>query len=174
MKAQTHLVAGAGAAVIFLTAVANQDFGAPELTLAQQMLSVPICLAGSLFPDIDLRTSVMGRKVQPVSCLVSALFGHRTLFHSPLLMAIIYLMGKTAAPNYMWVVLSFLVGMFSHLVMDALNRQGVPLLWPIPTRFWAASIKTGSKGETRFTVFLSAIVIAMCIQYARLFVPNFS
>lgn len=165
MTGKTHLMAGVEASLIYLTAVAQRDFGAPELTVIQQVISVPLCLAGSLAPDIDLKTSTVGKETKVLSFLINSIFGHRTFSHSPLLLAMIYLLVNAHIPNFMWMAIPFIVGAASHLVLDMLNRSGIPLLWPIQTRFWALGIKTESAGERMFFIGLLCVTCITMVHF---------
>ncbi len=125
MTAGTHL---AGAA---LTASLLRGFGV-EVGLVEG-----VALAwGSVMPDIDTTTSGPGKFVRPLSSFLERRFGHRTLTHSLLftlaLALLLYPLWR-ASPGVYW---AFLAGYLSHLLLDTLNVNGVPLLWPWRTHFW--------------------------------------
>ncbi len=125
MTAGTHL---AGAA---LTASLLRGFGV-EVGLLEGL-----ALAwGSVMPDIDTTTSGPGKFLRPLSGFLERRFGHRTLTHSLpflLLLALLLLPLHGANPSAYWAVLS---GYLSHLLLDTLNVNGVPLLWPWRLMFW--------------------------------------
>lgn len=107
-----------------------------------------VCAAvGSLFPDIDQRTSKAGSAAPVASWLIQHTFGHRTLFHSPLL----YLTAYTAVcmlwPQYRYYAFAFVLAAASHLLLDMLNSKGVPLLYPWRRRFHFTSFALGGLGE---------------------------
>lgn len=125
MTAATHL---AGAA---LTASLLRGFGV-EVGLVEG-----VALAwGSVMPDIDTTTSGPGKFVRPLSSFLERRFGHRTLTHSLLftlaLALLLYPLWR-ASPGVYW---AFLAGYLSHLLLDTLNVNGVPLLWPWRVQFW--------------------------------------
>lgn len=72
-------------------------------------------LAGSLLPDIDTRSSTIGRIV-PV---LPRLLKHRTLTHSVWVVVLGWLL---------WAPLGF--GMALHVVADCFTTEGVELFWP--------------------------------------------
>lgn len=152
MQAGTHI---AGAA---LTAAVLRGFGVeigPPEVLA--------LVVGSILPDIDTTTSGVGRFVKPVSKLIETKFGHRTITHS-LLFAVLFSLiwwpiSSQLAAAWFW-------GIFSHLLLDTLNVNGVPLLWPSRLMFWfwpnrSMRIKYGSNAET--SVALVCAVVALVL-----------
>ena len=137
MQAGTHI---AGAA---LTAAVLRGFGVevgPPEVLA--------LVVGSLLPDIDTTTSGTGRFVKPVSRLIETKFGHRTLTHSLLFTVLFSVIWWPLSPS---LAAAFFWGILSHLLLDTLNVNGVPLLWPSRLMFWfwprrSMRIKYGSSG----------------------------
>lgn len=125
MTAGTHL---AGAA---LTASLLRGVGV-EVGLVEG-----VALAwGSVMPDIDTTTSGPGKFVRPLSSALERRFGHRTLTHSLLFvlaLALLLFPLWRASPGVYW---AFLAGYLSHLLLDTLNVNGVPLLWPWRVQFW--------------------------------------
>ncbi len=91
---------------------------------------------GSVMPDVDTTTSGPGKFVRPLSSFLERRFGHRTLTHSLLftlaLALLLYPLWR-ANPSAYW---AFLAGYLSHLLLDTLNVNGVPLLWPWRVQFW--------------------------------------
>lgn len=58
--------------------------------------------------------------------------------------------------------IGFLIGWFSHLIIDTFNRGGVPWLWPISKKkFKIMRIVTGSDAENRFVTY-TMIFFIMC------------
>jgi membrane-bound metal-dependent hydrolase YbcI (DUF457 family) len=56
---------------------------------------------------------------------------------------------------------AFMIGMFSHLVMDSFTKEGVPWLLPIPIKFGFPPLKrlrvtTGKLGEAVFFLVILA------------------
>ena len=102
------------------------------------------CGLGSLLPDIDQRNSTISKKVKPVGVVASAVVGHRTIFHNPLLYLVLGLLAWKMIPAYMPHVISLLLGVVTHLFMDALNPSGIPVLG---FRLHLCNIHTGSSGD---------------------------
>ena len=152
MQAGTHI---AGAA---LTAAVLRGFGVeigPPEVLA--------LVVGSLLPDIDTTTSGTGRFVKPLSRLIETKFGHRTLTHSLLFTLLFSAIWWPLSPS---LAAAFFWGILSHLLLDTLNVNGVPLLWPSRLMFWfwprrSMRIKYGSTGET--SVALVCAVVALVL-----------
>lgn len=148
MQGKTHIVGGLAAGLLTAGYAASYD---PTLAPTDAAgLAVCLCasVVGSLAPDIDLHASKAGHAAGAMSWVIQLLFGHRTLFHSPLLVLILYVALNQLFPAYHTYIIYFLVGMISHLVLDMCNKKGIPLLYPFPKRFHIASIKTGSAGES--------------------------
>ena len=155
MRAATHL-AFAG-----LTGVVASGFGADLSTASGAALAV-----GSLLPDIDTQHSGLGRFIKPISGRIERVFGHRTITHSLLGVVII---GVLSLPvlwiyNPVWVWL--LIGMLTHIVLDAGNITGVPLLYPHRVQFWmvhnrAWRVPYGSPKEFTWLAVISLTTVAL-------------
>lgn len=114
-------------------------------------LALGLAAIGSLLPDIDTSTSILGQIFFPVSRWIEARFPHRSITHSFVASgAIAVLVSPLAIANWQWWCLPFghLVACFS----DCFTVQGVQLFWPNPV--WAISVgnprrrlKTGGTGE---------------------------
>lgn len=86
--------------------------------------------AASLFPDICHTGSRIGRKFKLISTLISFFFGHRTLTHSLLFVAVcgIVLMMLNIQLTY---IICWIIGMLSHILLDMLTPRGVSLFFPV-------------------------------------------
>ncbi len=116
---------------------------------------------GSITPDLDHPKSFISHLTLITRVLSYGFseFGHRTLLHSVLGIALWYVILKYLLPfvgiilGY-YQILAFLLGYTSHLVLDSLTVRGIDWTWPfgfIRTRF---IIKTGSIGELIFALLL--------------------
>lgn len=121
---------------------------------------------GALLPDIDCPTSTIGRRVLPVSTLLSCIWGHRTLTHSMAgiavwLIALMALWGGAAMPY----LAPLTIGYCSHLFLDWLTPSGLMLMWPQKRRFRCPVflIQTGSFFEAAF-----ALVLALTLAWMNL------
>ena len=146
MTAGTHL---AGAA---LTASLLRGFGL-ELGPAEYL-----ALGwGAVLPDLDTTTSGPGRFARPLSAWLERRFGHRTLTHSLLFLALLWAAALPLPPGPRTALLA---GWASHLLLDTLNVNGVPLLWPLRLQFWffpsrALRVRYGSPQEATLALFLA-------------------
>ena len=165
MKGSNHLIAGVCTAGC-LTASAIIENEAGILTIAGMAMAAGI---GSLFPDIDSRTSKLGKRMKITSWLCSKVFGHRGFLHSPLFLAITYILCWTIFRtnnimeyNYIWG--GFIAGMLMHLMCDITTKGGIPLLYPWARgRFSLGTLKSGSKWEFVSLFFIMALAIGITV-----------
>ena len=88
---------------------------------------------GAVLPDLDTTTSGPGKFARPLSAWLERRFGHRTLTHSLLFLALLAALTLPLPPGPR---VALLAGWASHLLLDTLNVNGVPLLWPLRLQFW--------------------------------------
>lgn len=92
-----------------------------------------VCVLSSLIPDIDTPKTIAGKLFYPFAIFLNRKYGHRTLTHSLLFLGFIILILTLFSrlfsfdPNYTRIV-SY--GIISHLILDMLTIQGVPLFYP--------------------------------------------
>ena len=118
----------------------------------------------SLMPDVDLPTSKVGRPLFFISVPLEKRFGHRTITHSFIGVAILCIL---ASPLYFYFPLAFwavIGGYWSHLQIDMSNIRGVDLFWPSPVRVVMPGkidfrLQVGSKAE--MIVFISMIIFSV-------------
>lgn len=108
---------------------------------------------GSIMPDIDKPTSKIGRKlfIKPISSYIHKKYGHRTITHSAILSLIFLslLIGSSymfrEVPFYFYsnFTIGFSVGYVSHLILDSLTVEGIPLFYPFDkTKYRFMKFKT--------------------------------
>ncbi|HEX8465531.1 MAG TPA: metal-dependent hydrolase [Abditibacterium sp.] len=129
---------------------------------------------GAWLPDADTPSSRVGLCLYPFATWMERRFGHRTVTHSLLGVALFALL---IAPLlfFGWGALWFsalLCGYASHLLADAATKAGVPLLWPSRARFVfpgndALRFVTGSKAELTLLVCLF-LLGALLIPFVHL------
>jgi len=118
------------------------------VTLATAILCVFANLIGGVTPDIDQPTAPLWRNL-PVGKYFGKVFGvlnggHRFLTHSLIgvalfgfaahwLLVFVHPLGPHVNIDLVW--WAFMIGMFSHLIMDSFTKEGVPWLLPIPVKF---------------------------------------
>ncbi|MDC3253940.1 metal-dependent hydrolase, partial [bacterium] len=125
MTAPNHIIGG-----IVITGL----FGS---FLNLNILASPVFIAstifGSLIPDIDYTKSMIGKIFRPVSKYLNRRYGHRTITHSLLAMFGSFLLFAIIESTFFERTTTskiYLLGFFSHLILDMMTVQGVPLFYP--------------------------------------------
>ncbi len=143
MTARTHdlaAITALGAIVIFWPPHA--------VTLSTLLVGLLANQLGGIAPDIDQPTAPLWRNL-PSGHFFGRIFGklvggHRFISHSivglvlfsflfKLLLAFLHPIMPHVDTQLVWY--AFIIGMASHLVMDMLTKEGVPLLLPVPFKF---------------------------------------
>jgi inner membrane protein len=160
MTARTHDVAALTALILYVIAVPPES-----LTVATGLTAILANQLGGIAPDIDQPTAPFWRNL-PIGRYFGRIFGalvggHRFISHSLvgfavfgvgalLLLEFIRPLLPNVDLSFVWA--AFMLGIFSHLVMDTLTKEGVPWLLPLPykigippVRSWR--ITTGKKME---------------------------
>lgn len=158
MNATTHAIFGVGALA-----------GAALLTgMEPPLYAYPVAVVAAWLPDVDNPRSTLGnglsRKKNPAlnavtrpvswalrtsSFFLVRVVGHRTLTHSLLGLAVFALVAWLLLGGYPNLFLALVVGAASHIVADALNTWGVPLLWPLKIQFrlLPGGVRSGGAAE---------------------------
>src|SRR5699024_6905734 len=89
---------------------------------------VSFCGVASLVADICNFKSNIGRKLSPLSLLIRKIFGHSTFTQSLLFLFFWCLKAIEAPEPYL---VSIIMGMLSHIILDMLTPRGVKLFYPI-------------------------------------------
>lgn len=148
----THLMAGAATGLI-----AGSHIGARGILTAAAVSGF-----ASLIPDIDSPKSVLGRSLPIFSWGAKLTVGHRGVLHS-LLAAVAASWLLTFVPvlsHHSW---CFFLGYVSHLVLDTLNPEGVPLFWPLTLRVSLPLAETGGFFEKLVLRPLLAVVFCLAV-----------
>jgi len=149
MQAKTHLMFGV---IVSIFAV----YFFPKL-----LFYVPFILLGSLLPDIDHPNSKLGRKIWPISKLLNLIFGHRGFFHSIFFVLLISIpIGIYFGSSFGFAIA---LGVFSHLLSDALTVSGVALFYPFFNFKIKGFVKTGSWLEN--LIYIGLYLLAGYIIY---------
>ncbi|MCD8181027.1 MAG: metal-dependent hydrolase [Firmicutes bacterium] len=162
MRGKTHAAAGLATGLALVLACQNNVIAEP--TIAMQIGTAALAALGSLTPDIDLPESTIGSKVKPISTVLNKTFGHRTLFHSPLLYAVIFLL--TFKLN-LCLALAFALGAVSHLLLDMLNQKGIPLLYPWKKTVHIASFSSDGIADLICRIILTAAALILFVAILR-------
>lgn len=171
MTGRTHdLAAFTALSVVFLSNPVQ------PLRLSTIIFAVLANLIGGITPDIDQPTAPFWRNL-PIGNIFGRTFGrlsggHRFLTHSIVGAALIGfgvhwllvfftpVMGKIDTGYVWW---AYMIGLSSHLFMDMLTKEGVPLLLPLPTKFGFPPIKsfriTTGKWVENFVLFPGLIIL---------------
>lgn len=92
---------------------------------------ITLAVISSLLPDICHPQSKIGRRFKLISFFIRMIFEHRTFTHSLLFIAIIVcLLYVIQTPSYYLVTI--ILGLLSHVILDMLTPRGVKLFYPIP------------------------------------------
>lgn len=134
-------------------------FGADDST---QFFTATVGGLVALLPDIDSPDSFIGHITGPVAWALNGLFGHRHLTHSLLAVFLVFLAGKWLFHLSTPYLAAVVAGYASHLVLDALNPQGVPLFYPHPKRFSIPLVATGTVPDRLLGLGLFVLLFFVC------------
>jgi inner membrane protein len=133
----------------------------------------PVAVAAAWLPDVDNPRSTLGNGLsrlknptlnmitRPLSWALRVTsftlvrtVGHRTLTHSLLGVALFALPVWLLLGRFPNLSLALVAGYASHVLADALNTRGVPLLWPMgrPFRLLPGGIRSGGAVEVAVAV----------------------
>lgn len=153
----------------------------PQMSLATAIIAFGMCFIGGLAPDLDKPTSGFWDKIPAGSffgrILQPFLGKHRHFSHSVLGFCLFSWLLKTLLTLISQIILvdmnivwwGFVIGYLSHIIMDLLTIEGVPLLLPINYHFGFPPfkflrIKTGKLME-KLLVFPGLITINIYLIY---------
>lgn len=165
MEYKTHIAGGAVAGAVAITATKLQTIPVINPPVYLYPLIFAAAILGGLTPDVDLRKSKAGQAVGPASRLVQTLWGHRTLFHAPLLYLGLYYIFKNSAGSLQSLLFAFIAGAISHIFLDMLNVKGVPLLYPFGGHFHIAKVKNGSLTEKNICLATVALAVFLTLRF---------
>lgn len=132
---------------------------------------------GSLFPDIDMKSSFISKRHPFISKSFGKRCRHRGFTHSLLAMLILYIIFNIfiIISNDNIIIISmcygFFIGYASHLILDLLTKEGIELLYPCRANLNIFFIKTNSNGEKHFNRFLK-FIISIYILYNVYLIAN--
>ncbi|MFC1571198.1 metal-dependent hydrolase [Candidatus Margulisiibacteriota bacterium] len=171
MLAPTHSVFG-----IFLTLIILAMFG---VKVSLHWTIMLFAIIGSILPDIDHPSSVIGRILYPISSRLERKFSHRTITHSligwfiatVLFAVIIFIIGFLPfISNWGWSHLpgrwlaAFSISYLSHLILDMLNKRGSQLFWPNKTRdVIPANHQLRTKSGSRSEIIIFIVIFFLMI-----------
>ncbi|GAE95475.1 hypothetical protein JCM21714_4721 [Gracilibacillus boraciitolerans JCM 21714] len=148
MTGKTHLIGGIAATTV-ITSFTNYD---PIIFIAAGAV-------GGLIPDICHGGSKIGRKFPLLSNIINKIFGHRTFTHSLLFLIVMGGILSMITSNST-LIAGLIIGMSSHLLLDAATKRGIKLLYPVNlTVRFPVTIKTGGTIESIVLLLLALITI---------------
>ncbi|PHM45726.1 hydrolase [Xenorhabdus mauleonii] len=162
MTAEGHLLFSVASLVL-----AHQLQITPEIAQGDWLHMLPGVLLASLLPDIDHPSSTLGRLFRFISIPIARLCGHRGFTHSLLALIAGIILFQTEIPADWPIPTDFIhamvVGYISHLIADMLTPAGIPLLWPLRTRFCIPILrgKERKKAERAIAVLLVVVAITL-------------
>lgn len=114
---------------------------------------------GGLLPDICHGGSKIGRKFPILSKIINTIFGHRTFTHSLLFLLLVWIVLEMLIPIDA-IKVGVLVGMISHLILDAATKNGIKLLYPlqVTVRF---PVTTRTGGAVEYIVLFALTLITV-------------
>jgi inner membrane protein len=115
-----------------------------------------IIVFASLLPDIDSAYSLLGRKTK----VVSMAFRHRGVIHS-LFVMIIFSAILLIITHNLYYLSAFVIGYFSHLMLDSITPKGIPLFWPSKKRLRGSLRTTGFFDWLLLLIFLALDILLL-------------
>jgi len=165
-----------------MTAPTHTSFGILSLLSIGAMMGRPATLPavglvtiGALLPDIDTAQSTIGRLLFPLSAWLERRLGHRGAVHSLFALMVLGFATVPLAMSNRWWWMALLIGFGSHLLLDTLNKEGVPLFYPsrvraVMPRSQRWRIAVGSKAEMILMTVVSIFALLLLpINRAGLF-----
>ncbi len=125
MTAPNHIIGG-----IVITGLFGSFL---NLNILLSPIYIASTIVGALIPDIDYTKSTIGKIFRPISKYLNRRFGHRTITHSLIAMFGSFLLFAIIESTFFDRTTTskiYLLGFFSHLVLDMMTVQGVPLFYP--------------------------------------------
>jgi inner membrane protein len=164
--------------------VAAVSLPLPHISLSTILVAVVVGQLGGLAPDIDEPTAPLWHLL-PAGGFLSVVLrqmlgGHRFISHSLIGMFIFgflgHMLGVVLQPSFPSLDMSvvwcaFMLGVASHLFMDGLTKQGIPLFLPLPLKvafppLVALRVTTGSWVE-RVVVFPALVLLNVYIYQSH-------
>ncbi len=143
------------AAFGFLSGLFALSFFSPS----NQILFICLVMFGALLPDIDHPKSKLGRNAK----IIGYLFEHRGFFHSFLVIPVIGALIYYFTDSLIYVI-PLGVGYASHLISDAITKEGIMPLHPLTRLRFRGFIRTGGVFEYLFFVLILALSVYKTIN----------
>lgn len=131
MLYKTHLIFSLFLGIIFVKYFPQQNI----------ILFLTLVTLSGFLPDLDTPKSKLGRNLKIISWPINFIFGHRGFFHSIFPPIIIYILFYFTGYDYIGFAIFF--GFITHLVGDALSKEGIAFFNPISNFKVTGFFKTG-------------------------------
>ncbi|WP_280771363.1 metal-dependent hydrolase [Salipaludibacillus daqingensis] len=150
MRYYTHITTSISSVILL------SDWLPPQVSITSSIVLSGIIL-GSVLPDLDESRSWIGRRIPILSTMISLVFGHRSITHSGIMLALM----TTAFLHFSH---EFLLGLFLgvalHIIADFFSVGGIPLFYPFSKkRSQVGLYRTGKWSEGLF--FISGLAFIM-------------
>ena len=178
MTKETHIKGGYIFALLALPFIYNDYLLQYNLYYRVILLLIYIYFSyfGSLIPDIDMRGSYISKRFPTIHKKIGKKLRHRSLTHSLIFILILSFLGELLLQYsdnnivFFCLVSGIIVGVFSHICLDLITKEGVELFYPITINLSILSIKTSSKLEKSICKILNFIIIFLLGYRFYLFV----
>jgi len=104
-----------------------------NVNILENKLLIAVVIIASILPDIDHTKSTIGKTAYPLAKFLQRHYGHRTITHSLLALGVLSLIVSLIQQAYCPetpITTVFSVAYASHLILDMITLQGIPLLYP--------------------------------------------
>lgn len=159
MNKPTHVLGG-----IALSLGCGVSINLPEQSLLSLGCLVAASTFGAILPDIDKKNTAISNKHPIISFVVRLVTTHRGITHTILALLILagllyFSVRALGIAPVIWSYYGLITGYMSHLILDMLNPEGIPLFFPVKFKISILKIKTGGIGEYIIRLILFASVI---------------
>ena len=171
MNYKTHVMGGVLLGLLTVSSASNILNININEDISVSVIYMSGAVVGSIFPDIDHNGSYIGRRVKPLSKLINTAFGHRGATHSPFLIvlftSILYLLNKLIwlDSSFSILIAGLFIGMISHVLLDLITKEGVPLFYPLnKEKISLIGITTGGFVESIIGTFLTVAALYLIVR----------
>lgn len=158
MNGVTHLsggvLTGVGAVAALLASNLINPCGAIVFSAA--------CMFGSLFPDIDNKSSILGRPCFFLRPFQGAKSHRNKITHTPIgaFLSSSILLYFTRSFLYIEPLLAgFVTGYVLHLLMDSMTAGGIRWFYPSKKKISLRHVPSGSNSDVLYMVIVSLVII---------------
>ncbi|MFZ6036465.1 MAG: metal-dependent hydrolase [Patescibacteria group bacterium] len=137
----------------------------------------------ALIPDLDASESTIKnlsigsrhmrvKPLAPVALVTGMVFGHRGFLHSAVILVAVSIVIAVLLPTNTVAWMVVLLAYLSHLLLDALTKSGIGLLWPLQLRIGLLPrmlrVRTGGLLDTVLLLLGAAGVVIFLYSFASI------